>query len=284
MKHQIISTSELYYNEDNVYLQKRWYKELHDKIDAGTSSYYEDCEVDPLWDNHMVKYSPDRKRLLGEMPGGVDKYDVKEGTEILFGIGHRASDYLLKITIPDSVSAIMEDTFCGCEKLEKVILGDGLKLIGDTAFAGCCFQEIFIPQNVKIIGESCFCENDNLESVYLPAELEAISEDCFQDCESLKNIFVPKGSIEKFKTLLPENTDLITEIEEAEWEEIESSKTYSGYALNHKLDNKWTTFRGKLISLDEEEENFEDPSINHYSEEEADNFYGITDGMEGDLW
>ncbi len=283
MKHQIISTSELYYNEDNVYLQKRWYKELHDKIDAGTSSYYEDCEVDPLWDNHMVKYSPDRKRLLGEMPGGVDKYDVKEGTEIIFGIGHRASDYLLKITIPDSVSAIMEDTFCGCEKLEKVILGDGLKLIGDTAFAGCCFQEIFIPQNVIIIGESCFCENENLESVYLPAELEAISEDSFQDCESLKNIFVPKGSIEKFKALLPENADIITEIEETEWKKIESCKTYSGYALNHKLDNKWTTFSGKLIPLDDEED-YDDPFINHYSEEETDNFYGMTDGMEGDLW
>mgnify|MGYP002620882073 CR=1 FL=1 len=284
MEHQVISTSELYFSQDNVYLQKRWYKELHDIIDAGTSSYYEDCEVDPLWDNYMVKYSPDRKRLLGEMPGSIDKYDIKEGTEIIFGIGHRASDSLLSITIPDSVSIIMEDTFCGCEKLEEVILGDGLKLIGDTAFAGCCFQEIFIPRNVKIIGESCFCENDNLKGVYLPAGLEAISEDAFQDCESLTHIFVPKGSIEKFKTLLPENADLITEIEEAEWKKIESSKTYSGYALNHKLDNKWTAFRGKLISLDEEEENYEDPFINHYSEEDADNFYGMTDGMKGDLW
>lgn len=284
MKHQVFSTSELNFNEDYSFLEKDWYKELHDKIDAGYASFYEDSEVDPLWDNHMVKYSPDRKRLLGEMPRGTDKYDIKEGTEIIFEIGHRPSASLSRVTIPDSVSAIMPYTFCDCEKLKEVILGDGLRIIGDVAFAGCCFQEIFIPRNVKIIGESCFCENDNLENVYLPAGLEAISEDCFQDCESLKNIFVPKGSIEKFKTLLPENTDLITEIEEAEWEEIESSKTYSGYALNHKLDNKWTTFRGKLISLDEEEENFEDPSINHYSEEEADNFYGITDGMEGDLW
>ena len=174
--------------------------------------------------------------------------------------------------------------FCGWEDLKEVILGNGLKLIGDRAFAGCGFQEIFIPQNVKIIGESCFCENDNLECVYLPAELEAISKDCFQDCESLKNIFVPIGSIEKFKTLLPENANLITEIEEAEWKKIESTKTYSGYVLNHKLDNKWTAFRGKLISLDEEEENYEDPFINHYSEEEdADNFYGMTDGMKGEL-
>ncbi len=284
MKHQVISTSELDCSEDNIFLREEWYKELHDKIDAGSTSYYEDSEMNPLWDNHMVKYSPDRKRLFGEMPGGIDKYDIKEGTEIIFGIGHRASDFLLRITIPDSVFAIMENTFCGCEKLKEVILGDGLKLIGDCAFAGCGFQEIFIPHNVRIIGESCFCENDNLKSVYLPAELDAISEDCFQNCESLKNIFVPLGTLDKFKTLLPENAELITEIGESEWKTIESSKSYSGYALNHKLDNKWTTYRGKLIPLYDEEENYEDPFINHYSEDEADNFHGMTDGMEGDLW
>ena len=258
MEHQVISTSELYYSEDNIYLQKRWYKELHDKVDAGTSSYYEDSEVNPLWDNYMVKYSPDRKRLLGEMPGGIDHYDIKEGTEIIYGIGHRALDSLLRITIPNSVSVIMEDVFCGCEKLDEVILGDGLKLIGDITFAGCCFKEIIIPKNVKIIGKTCFCENDNLENVYLPAGLEAISEDSFQDCERLTHIFVPKGSIRKFQTLLPENADLITEIEETEWEAIELSKTYVGYATNHKLDNKWTTFSGKLIPLCDED-NYEDP-------------------------
>ena len=284
MVHQIISTSEMYFNEDNIFLREEWYKELHDKINAGETSYYEDCEVDPLWDNYMVKYSPDKKRLFGEMPRGIDKYDIKEGTEIIFGIGHRVSDSLLRITIPDSVSVIMENVFCGCGKLKEVILGDGLKIIGDTAFAGCCFQEIFIPQNVKIIGESCFCENDNLKSVYLPAGIEAISEDSFQDCESLENIYVPKGSVEKFKALLPENAELITEIGESEWKTIESSKTYSGYSLNHKLDNKWTTYSGKLIPLQDEEEIYEDPFINHYSEDEADNFYGMTDGMEGDLW
>ena len=41
--------------------------------------------------------------------------------------------------------------------------------------------------------------------------------------------------------------------------------------------------RGSLCEF-EEEEDYDDPFINHYSEEEADNFYGMTDGMEGDLW
>ena len=74
----------------------------------------------------------------------------------------------------------------------------------------------------KIIGESCLCENEVLEFVYLPADLDAISEDCFSDCENLRNIFVPKGSLEKFKTLLPDYADLITEIKENEWKAIEN--------------------------------------------------------------
>ena len=47
----------------------------------------------------------------------------------------------------------------------------------------------------------------------------------------------------------------------------------------YKLKSK----RGLLCEF-EEEDDYEDPFINHYSEEETDNFYGMTDGMEGDLW
>ena len=133
MKHQIFSTLDLYFSEDNIYLQKKWYKELHDKIDAGETSFYDDSEVDPLWDNHNVKYSPDRKRLLG-FPSVLEEYDVKEGTEIIFGVVPNST--LEKITIPDSVICIVEDIFCGWEDLKEVILGNGLKLIGDRAFAG----------------------------------------------------------------------------------------------------------------------------------------------------
>ena len=78
MKHQIISTSDLYFSEDNIYLQKKWYKELYDKIDAGETSFYDDSEVNPLWDNHNVKYSPDRKRLLG-FPSVLEEYDGLSG-------------------------------------------------------------------------------------------------------------------------------------------------------------------------------------------------------------
>ena len=59
-------------------------------------------------------------------------------------------------------------------------------------------------------------------------------------------------------------------------------RTNSGYVQSHELDNKWTTESGLLIPLDDEED-YEDPFINHYSDEESDSFYEMTDGMEGDL-
>lgn len=58
--------------------------------------------------------------------------------------------------------------------------------------------------------------------------------------------------------------------------------------ITYKVDKNGYLYKQKnpKISLCEleEEEYYEDPFINHYSEEEADNFYGMTDGMEGDLW
>ena len=58
--------------------------------------------------------------------------------------------------------------------------------------------------------------------------------------------------------------------------------------FKYRIDKTGNLFRiktkqGSLSEL-EKEENYEDPFINHYSEEEEDNFYGMTDGMEGDLW
>lgn len=135
-----------------------------------------------------------------------------------------------------------------------MLLGDGLTILEDKAFAGCGFREIFIPKNVKIIGQFCLCENENLEDVYLPADLEAISEDCFQDCENLSHIYVLKGCIQNIKSMLPDKADLLVEIDESVWKEIELAKSYSGYILNHQVDNQWSTHRRKLFLLDENED------------------------------
>jgi hypothetical protein len=44
-------------------------------------------------------------------PSVLEEYDVKEGTEIIFGVVPNST--LEKITIPDSVICIVEDIFCG---------------------------------------------------------------------------------------------------------------------------------------------------------------------------
>jgi hypothetical protein len=64
---------------------------------------------------------------------------------------------LREIVIPPSIRAIEERAFYGCSELAIVILGEGLKEIGEAAFARCTsLREIVIPPAVRVIHEGAF--------------------------------------------------------------------------------------------------------------------------------
>jgi hypothetical protein len=186
-----------------------WQEKLNEEIKSALISYYEDFEVNPYVDAYGAKYSPDRKRLL-QIPDGLDNYDVKEGTEIIFGILNNSIS-LKNIIIPSSVVAIWDDVFCGLEKLINVSLCAGLKLIGDRAFAGCGFSTMTIPDGVEVIGDECFCENDMLTSIDLPTSIKSIGIDVFDGCINLESIIIPIGTRKVFEQLLPQYKDILLE-------------------------------------------------------------------------
>ena len=186
-----------------------WQERLNEKIESALVSYYEDLEINPYVDAYGVKYSPDKKRLL-QIPDGLEKYTVKEGTEILLGILNNSIS-LKHIIIPSSVVAIWDDVFCGLEKLINVSLCAGLKLLGDRAFAGCGFSTLIIPDGVEVIGDECFCENEMLTSIYLPASIKSIGIDVFDSCDSLESIIIPIGTRKEFEQLIPQYKDILIE-------------------------------------------------------------------------
>ena len=186
-----------------------WQERLNEEIKSALVSYYEDLEINPYVDAYGVKYSPDKKRLL-QIPDGLEKYAVKEGTEILFGILNNSLS-LKHIIIPSSVVAVWDDVFCGLEKLIDVSLCAGLKLIGDRAFAGCGFSTLTIPDGVEVIGDECFCENEMLTSIYFPISIKCIGIDIFDGCDNLESIIIPIGTIKEFEQLLPQYKDMLLE-------------------------------------------------------------------------
>lgn len=64
------------------------------------------------------------------------------------------------------VKNIKENTFTGCEKLEKVDISNGVESIDEGAFSGClALTDIQLPESVKKIGNKAFENCDNLRLV-----------------------------------------------------------------------------------------------------------------------
>lgn len=56
--------------------------------------------------------------------------------------------------------------------------------------------KVILPEGLKRIGESAFCDLAALESVNIPATVRSIGEYAFRDCNSLKTVIVPDGVID----------------------------------------------------------------------------------------
>lgn len=74
-------------------------------------------------------------------------------------IGKRAfadCDELRNITFSSNITRIDSAAFSHCESLTRLKLPQGLKYLGDHAFAFCSFPYVRIPASVNHIGRGCF--------------------------------------------------------------------------------------------------------------------------------
>lgn len=124
-----------------------------------------------------------------------------------------------EITVPEGITEIGKNAFEDCDKLERVILPDSLKVIGYGAFLGAGLISVDIPDGVekldalafscchklknvkfgkglKTIGAGAFDFSDLLQSVILPEGLTFIDRKAFYECTSLTSVSLPQ-SLEK---------------------------------------------------------------------------------------
>lgn len=93
-------------------------------------------------------------------------------------------------TVPEGVERIEHNAFYKAVNLEKIILPNSLKNIGEYAFLGCsALKSISIPKGVIELYSGAFANCKSLESVALTYNLRTVNEDVFAGCSNIKDVY-----------------------------------------------------------------------------------------------
>lgn len=94
------------------------------------------------------------------------------------------------VKIPSGVTSIGSEAFRNCANVTAINLPSGLQTIANYAFYDCGIQSLRIPKGVTTIGYEAFRECKYLRSVVLPASLAKIGVHAFSNCFLLKDIYL----------------------------------------------------------------------------------------------
>lgn len=140
--------------------------------------------------------------IYGKFASADNRCLIVDGTLISFALACGVTEY----TIPYGVISIRPLAFQFCKSLTNVTIPDSVKTIGHNAFAACTsLTTVDIPDSVTSIENNAFnISNGNLTNVYCRATTPpALGASVFYTNnrpESLQAIYVPKESVEAYKS------------------------------------------------------------------------------------
>ena len=119
--------------------------------------------------------------------------------EGLLSIGYNAfaNTAITELIIPNTVTTISNNSstkanysiVAGCQKLRRVVLGNGLTKVTEYLFKGLeSLGEVVIGENVTTIGIYAFDGCKSLQNITIPDRVTLISYNAFSNCTSLQNI------------------------------------------------------------------------------------------------
>jgi len=131
-----------------------------------------------------VLFSTDGTRLLA-YPAGKKDVSVYTVPATVTSIDQDAfgGSLLTGIILPSTLKCLWYETFVDSERLESIIVGADLEIIGDNAFY--CIPQLHtltLPASLKTIEDWAFEECGNSETTIYVPEAAVADEDAYEDC------------------------------------------------------------------------------------------------------
>ena len=122
-------------------------------------------------------------------PGGKEIYGIRKSA-------FAENQHVQKIIVPEGIKFIGEDAFSQCQSLKEVVLPATLEQIEDGAFSDCpeltsvTFAE---SDTLTEIGAECFKNCPKLTSVNLPNSVSSLGAGAFEGDTALTSFDIPDG-------------------------------------------------------------------------------------------
>lgn len=145
-----------------------------------------------------------------------------------------AGTAITEIAVPQTITALENNVFSGCQQLQKVTLPPTLRTIGSSTFQNCTtLSEIVVPEAVTSIDNSAFNGCIALSSITLPETLTKIGSYAFSGCSALTELTIP-SSVEFFSYSTLQNcSSLLTVKCKAIVPPLATGSFTDGMDLNH---------------------------------------------------
>lgn len=109
-------------------------------------------------------------------------------------IGHGAFERsaVTSVTIPDSVTAILDRAFANCYQLTNISIPNSVTSIGFSAFEHCTsLKSITLPSSLRNISMFLFHNCSQLTTIHIPDSVLSIQDYAFGNCTRLETIRIP---------------------------------------------------------------------------------------------
>ena len=128
---------------------------------------------------------------------GMKSANIGTAVKIIGNNAFSGCTVLADITLGTSLQSIGNEAFMSVGSLatswNSLIFPESLTSIGIKAFYGSGLTDITIPNKVSTLGESCFAENNNLQTVFVGSGCQILPKNIFSGCSSLKQVHLSAG-------------------------------------------------------------------------------------------